>query len=74
MNKTNLKRIIRLYNEGLTTEMAISMIVMLAKNVDQASVYILQFMEREVFPRWARHNTSPPSSGSAMSGEQISPR
>lgn len=72
MNKTNLKRIIRLYNEGLTTEMAISMIVMLAKDVDQAAVYILQLMEREVFPRWSRHNTSPPSSGAPMSGERFS--
>ena len=59
MNKTNLKRIIRLYNEGLTTEMAISMIIMLAKNVEEASAFILPFMEREVFPRWQRHNTSP---------------
>jgi hypothetical protein len=59
MNKTNFKRILRLYKEGLTTEMAINLIIMLSKNPDECSEYILKFMEQEVFPRWVKHNMTP---------------
>jgi hypothetical protein len=61
MNKTNFKRIIRLYKEGLTTEMAISLIIMLSKNSEDCAEHLLKFMEMEVFPRWVKHNTVPVS-------------
>ncbi len=70
MNKTNFKRICRLYKEGLTTEMAISLIIMLSKNPESCSGYLLKFMEGEVFPRWARHNLSPVTTP----GSEVSPR
>lgn len=68
MNKTNFKRICRLYKEGLTTEMAISLIIMLSKNPESCSEYILKFMESQVFPRWLSHNRAPPSEGTSMTG------
>lgn len=74
MNKTNFKRVCRLYKEGLTTEMALSLIIMLSKSPETCSAHILKFMEMEVFPRWAKHNLSPPGSGAPMSGQQVSPR
>lgn len=58
MNKTNFKRILRLYKEGLTTEMAIQLIIMLSKNPEQCAEYLLKFMELDVFPRWQQHNFS----------------
>jgi hypothetical protein len=63
VNKTNFKRILRLYKEGLTTEMAINLIIMLSNTPDECSEYIMEFMHQEVFPRWQAHNFSPRTDG-----------
>jgi len=52
MNKTNFKRVCRLYNEGLTTETAIVLIISLSRSNEECAKYILKLMHEVVFPRW----------------------
>lgn len=71
MNKRTYNRVCRIYNDGLTTEMAISMIIMLATGYPEASKYILKFMKEQVFPRWRDTKHYPPMPDSMQKVEEI---